>query len=1082
MLRLSDICVQRPVFATMLVSALVLMGATGYSQLSVDRFPQVDVPTVTVSTALPGASSEEVEAQVTYRLEEAANTVAGISELRSISAPGNSFLRIFFELDRDIDAAAQDVRASISRILGDLPPQADPPIVQRFDNEQTPIFSVALRGDRSIRELTELADKMVRLQLERVSGVGEAQVVGGQWRAVSIWADAARLRAYNIPIGELRDAIARQHVEEPGGHVTAGPREQTLRAMSHLTSAEDFNDIAVATRNGRTVRLRDVGHAEDGTRERRSLSRVNGVPAVTVEIRRQSDASTVDVIEGLRAELPAIEAQLPADVELLVLNDQSRYIYQALDEIHKHLVAGSILASLVVFVFLRNWRAMLLAAAAIPTSLIAAFGMMWLMDFSLNTVTMMALVLMIGVVIDDSLVVIENMYRVGEEGRLTPAEAAKSAMRDIGMPIVATTLCLVAVFVPVSFMSSVSGRFLFQFGLTAAVAALVSTFVAFTLAPALGARVLSWEQHRQGFQSLSKQLPLYAKIDRLYTGALNVAMNHRAAVALIAILVMGSVLVVYPLVPQEYTPGNVDEGEIEVVVRTPEGVSIHAMDEVASVVERELAQVPAIESYLVAVGEHLSSSGSLNQARAFVQLKDHDERRFSLGRFARALLAGQPGAAFEGNYSQAEVRQLIRERLAPYDDLRVSVRNARAFQWSAVGSDIDFIIQGPDLEALGEYAERLRERAPELGIVDAETTLQIDRPELQARIDRTRAAQLGVSMADLAGALRLMVGGDERVARFRDPITNEDYDIQLRLVESDRTSQEAIRGLYVPAQDGRLVPVGSLIEFEETLTPSRIDRIDRQRQVSLRANVAPGYALGDRITAIQGAVTELNLPIGYSTQLSGSGRELEETFQEFLWVFAVGVLFVYIILAAQFEHFAHPLTIMLSVPLTVPFAFLTLWGTGITLNLYSALGLLVLFGIVMKNGILQIDRMNSLRDAGMPRLAAVIQGNRDRLRPILMTTLTLIAGMTPLAVAGGVGAEERRAAALVIIGGQSMALFLSLIVTPVVYTLLDDLALALRRPFHRFRSRAWLPSLTTEPEAVRQRQHREQTSDEPRGQ
>ena len=1071
MLKLSEICIRRPVFATMLISALLLFGVTGYFQLKIDRFPKVDVPTVTVRTSMPGASSEEIEAQVTHRLEEAANTVAGIHELRSISAPGNSFLRIFFHLDRDIDAAAQDVRTAISRIIDDLPPQAYHPVVQRFDNEQTPIFTVAVQGDRSPRELTELADKVVKVHLERVSGVGEADVVGGTWRAVSIWADASRLKAYNLSINELREAIRRQHVEEPGSHLTYGAQEQTVRAMSQVTEPEAFNDIVVATRQGRPVRLRDVARAEDGTQEQRTLSRINGVPAITVDIRRQSDVSTVTVIEGLRAALPGIQAQLPAGVELVVTRDQSRYIYHALAEIRKHLVAGSILASVVVLLFLRDWRAMLLAGVAIPTSLVAAFGMMWLMDFTLNTVTMMALVLMIGVVIDDSLVVIENIYRVGEEDRLPPAEAARIAMRGIGMPIVATTLCLVAIFVPISFMSGVSGRFLYQFGFTAAAAVIVSTFVAFTLTPALGARLLNWQQHREGQEVLSKQTWLYRAIDWVYIRLLRSAMRHRLLAGAAALLIMLSTWFVYPLVSQEYTPGDVDEGEIEVVVRTPEGVSMAAMEDLTRIIESELAQVPGIETYLTVVGAHLSSSGSLNQMRAFIQLKEHDMRRFTLARFVLSLIRGNPGAAFEGNYSQAEVRQLIRARLARYDGLRVSVRNARSFQWDTAGSEIDFIFQGPDLVRLNDFANALREQAPALGLLDAETTLQFDRPELQAHIDRELAARLGVSMSDLATALRVMVGGDERVARFRDSVTNEDYEVQLRLFEADRASVDAISGLYVPAQDGRVVPLRSLVDFEKVLTASRIDRIDRQRQVSVRANVAPGFALRDRIQAIQSAVAQMGLPAGYSTRLSGSGRELEETFGEFLWAFAVAMLFVYIVLAAQFEHFSHPLTTMLSVPLTIPFAFLTLWVSGVTLNLYSALGLLVLFGIVMKNGILQIDRMNALRAEGMSRLDAVIQGNRDRLRPILMTTFTLIAGMAPLAVAGGVGAEERRAAALVIIGGQGLALFLTLIVTPVAYTFLDDAGVAARGGVDYLRGRERQPMPAGVPATGEARQH-----------
>jgi HAE1 family hydrophobic/amphiphilic exporter-1 len=1036
MQKLAEICIRRPVFASMLVLSLVVVGAASYFNLGVDKIPSVDLPTVRVTTRLPGASPAEMESQVSQPLEEAINTVEGIRELRSINAAGVSFIIVTFELSRPIEAATQDVRDRVSAVLGQLPRDLDPPVILKSDADISPVLTLALSGERSQRELTELAEKVIKVQLERSLGVGEVEVVGGLSRAINVWVDADRLAAYQIPITAVREALRRQNASIAGGNVTTARREMPLRTLGRLTTAAEFNDLVIATRQGVPVRVRDIGYAEDGTKEQRSLARLNGVPTVSLEVRRQSGANTVAVIEGLKARLEAVRAQLPADVRLEVLRDQSRYIYQALHEINHHLVLGSLLACLVVLLFMRHWRAMIIAAVAIPTSVIATFGLMRALDFTLNSVTMLALVLMVGIVIDDAIVVLENIFRFIEEKKMRPLDAAREATAEIGLAVMATTLSLVVIFVPVSFMSSISGRFLYQFGITAAAAVLVSLLVSFTLTPMMSARLLRAGGGRHG----DSRGGFYAWLDRGYLGLLRWAMGHRLLVAGLALLVIVSSVPLYRVVRQEYVPGNADEGEFELSLTAPEGTGLEAMSEVARRVEAEVLAVPGVQFVLATAGGG-SALSSVNNARFYVGLQPHAERTFQW----RRLLQWPPWRAWENTHSQREIVAEVRRRLKKFPEVRGSIRNPQTFSLGGPNYDVDFSLLGPDLEALARYADQLRRKAPELGLLDADTTLKLDKPELRVQIDRERAARLGVSTEDIAEALRLMVGGDPRVSRFRDPEMNEDYDVQLRVQEGGRNDLATIARLYVPREGGGLVRLDNVVQIVEAQTASRIDRLDRQRQVSLRAAVAPGYAQADRIAALRAAVARMNLPPAYSTRISGRARELETTFNEFLWAFLLSVVLMYLILASQFESVAHPFTILLSLPLSVPFALFSLWATGQTINLYSALGMLVLFGVVKKNSILQIDHMNQLRARGMERLPAILQANRDRLRPILMTTFTLVAGMIPLALGNGPGAEERRATAMVVIGGQSLCLLLTLVVTPVAYSLLDDVAGWFRR-------------------------------------
>ncbi|HEY7543700.1 MAG TPA: efflux RND transporter permease subunit [Blastocatellia bacterium] len=1058
MQKLAEICIKRPVFASMIVLALVVIGAASYFRLGVDRFPSIDIPNVSVRTSLPGASPEEVETEVSYKIEEVVNTVEGVQELRSISGQGMSIVIASFNLDRDIDTAAQDVRDRVATVIRDLPRDADPPVVSKFNNDSAAIMTVALSADRPLRELTELADKIVKVQLERSEGVGEINIVGGLQRAISIWVDPDRLAAYQIPVTAVRNALVRQNADVPGGNVTQGTREQTLRTMGRVADPKAFDDLVVANINGAPVRIRDIGHCEDGTKEQRSLARLNGVPTVTLEVRRQSGANTVEVIESAKRNLEKIAGQLPADVKMEIIRDQSRYIYAALHEINLHLILGSILACLVVMLFMRNWRATFIAGVAIPASVISTFGMMRALDFTLNSVTMLALVLMVGIVIDDAIVVLENIFRFVEEKKMRAFEAARAATAEIGLAVMATTLSLVVIFVPVSFMSSISGRFLYQFGITAAVAILVSLLVSFTLTPMMSARLLKADTN--GHDAKSRR-GFYRFIDGAYTWMLKLSMRHRIAVSVLALAVIFSSVPLYKIVKQDYIPTDVDESEFDVNVTTREGTSFEAMKEVMLAIEKDLIETPGVQLVLTNAGGGFL--GGVNQGGAYVRITPIEERSFSIARMFRGIIHGRPFEAFQGNYSQRDVMQEIRSRLRKYRDLRTAVRNARSFNIGGGGSEIDFVLRGPDLEQLFNYAEELRQRSTELGIVDADTTLKIDKPELRVEIDRERAADLGVAVEDIATSMRLMVGGDQRVSRFRDAALNEDYDVQLRVAEGKRNDPDAISRLYVARQDGGLSRLDNVVRVVEARSASRIDRLDRQRQVSLRANVAPGYALADRLEALRQAVDDMNLPAAYTTAISGQARELERTFYEFIWAFMLSIIFMYMILASQFESVTHPFTILLSLPLSIPFALVSLWATSNTLNLYSALGILVLFGVVKKNAILQIDHMNNLRRQGMDRPAAIIQANRDRLRPILMTTLALVAGMMPLALGTGPGSDERRAIAVVVIGGQTLSLLLTLLVTPVAYSLLDDLAQtvawqrmaermsALARPFRRRR-------------------------------
>ena len=1072
---LSEICVRRPVFALMLIAALIVAGLAAFPQLGVDRFPNMDLPQIYVRTTYTGAAAQEVESEVSAIIEDAVATVAGIEELRSISSDGRSFVIVTCQLDRDIDAAIQDVRDAVSGVLNLLPPGIDPPVVQKQDLDSSPVLTLAVSGPRTPRELFVLADRYVKNVVESSRGVGQVTIAGAADRAVQVNIDARRLTAHQLSILQVREAIVRQNAEVPGGRMDEGPRERALRTLGRVEHARDFPDLVVATVDGQAIRLSDLGEVEDATKEVRTLARLDGVPAVVLQVQRQSGENTVAVIEGIKELLPRSQSLLPDDVHVAVIQDQSRYIVAALHEIEQHLISGSILACITVLLFMRSWRSTLIAAVAIPSSIIATFAFMRWFGFTLNNVTMLALVLMVGVVIDDAIVVLENVFHCIEEKGMAPFEAAIAGTREIGPAVLATTLSLVIVFLPVSFLSSVTGRMLFQFGMTATVAILVSMLVSFSLTPMMCSKLL--RPATASAAAPASRRGLYHVIERSYLWMLGGAMRFRWLVLILAVGVMATNIPLANLVQRDYVPLNVDESEFEVRLEAPQGASLLAMRSTIDRVERELGEVSGIKTILTTVGTR--SFGDVNRAEIFVRLQDSTERTFSFERFFAGLLDGDPQRAFRGNFSQREKMDEIRQRLNGIPDLQVSVRNLTSLRQGAP-VDIDLSITGPDSERLLEFSNQLLAKARTVpGVVDVYSTLQIDNPELLASIDRDRAAALGVEVREIADTLRVAVGGDDRVSRYRDPTIDDAYDVELRLVGLDRSSITSISQLYVRATPGSSGPqetslaqspqpvltrIDNVVDFEYNRAASRIDRLNRQRMVAVRGNVASGYALGDRITALQQAAEEIGIPPGFEVQVLGGGRELERTLADFGWTFAMSFIFMYIVLAAQYEHLIYPFIILLSLPLAIPFGLLSLYWGGETLNLYSALGILVLFGVVKKASILQVDHTNALRAQGMDRHSAIMQANRDRLRPILMTTLSFVAGLLPLLIATGPGAEERRSIAVLAVGGQTLSLLLTLLAIPVLYTFFDDIGDLALRLFRRSSSRNATPRSAAHPE------------------
>ena len=1064
-----DLCIKRPVFTVMLVSAPIVLGIVFYLQLGVDLLPNVEIPIVTVTTTLKGASVEEMETSVTKPIEEIVNTVSGIDELRSTTKEGISSVVIQFDIEKDRDVAAQEVRDKVSTILVKLPVGTDPPIIDKFDINAIPVVTIAVSGRRPMQEVTEIARKQIKENLEGLSGVGAVILAGGRLRAVNVYVDPDKLTSYHLSIEDVRQALIRQNLELPGGRVDQGEKELVLRTMGRVAKTEDFRELIVANQNGYPVRIKDVGRVEDSYEEPRSLTRLDGENAVSLIVQKQSGANTVKVVNTVNRRMDQIKPLLPPDIETFVIKSQAPFIVRSVHELNLHLVIAAILVAATILVFIQDWRTTIIASLAIPASIVTTFAFMHFVGYTLNNITMLGLILAIGIVIDDAVVINENIFRHMEEHGHPARKAASTATREIALAVSATTLSLLVIFLPVVFMGGRIGRFFSSFGGTVAFAIFMSLFISFTLTPMLCSRFLKLKTNHA-----SKENWAWRAIDGGYGWILGWSLRHRWVIVAASI---GLLISIYPLLRRagfDFIPRD-DQSEFEVVANLREGYTLDQADKLFAEIEAHLRTVRGVTNTFTTIGDTSGrvgkGQGDVTMGTIYCRMVDLEKRQrtwydpvFWINGILNRL-EPEPDRYFTQFDVQRDARQIMKQLMEERPKLfrGVAVQDSSIFGGAGIRQAmIDLNLRGPDINKLRDFAgDPLSVPKPDdRSIVawmkrqgyflDVDTSLSLRKPELRVQIDRERASDLGIPVQTIASTLNVLVGG-EPVSKYKE--FDEQYDVWLRADLSYRDDPASISRLMIPSPKAGLVELASLASLEGAEGPNTIDRFSMQRQVVITANLEPGKALGDAVEALTAHVNSLDLPADYRFDFIGRAKVLGESNRNFLIAFLASFVFMYMILAAQFESFIHPITILLALPLTVPFALVSLLLLRTNLDIYAMFGLFMLFGIVKKNGILQIDYTNVLRARGLPRNEAILEANHTRLRPILMTTVMLIAAMVPIALGRGPGAASRASLAKVILGGQTLSLLLTLLVTPVAYSLWDDLARITFRLAGRLRGR-----------------------------
>ncbi len=1015
---LSNLSIKRPIFATVMMLVLVTLGIFSYRKLAIDMFPDVEIPVVSVVTKFPGSSPETVEREVSKRIEEAVNSISGVKHVMSTSRESVSNVVLMFHLEVRVNDAAQEVRAKVSAIRGTMPQGIEEPIIQKLDFATFPIASLAVRSERlSPRDLTTLVEKKVKRRFENISGVGKVDLVGPSKREVNVNIDPLRLEALGMGVDEVIAGLQSENVNTPLGRLNRGGTEYPLRISGKPDAVEQFKTMVIAQRGGRPIPLAEVAQIKDGIEEQRSLALVNGIPAIGLDILKQSGANTVGLVDRVKKEIEVIQKELPPGTTIEMVRDASIMIRDSVRDVEETLILGGLLTILIVFCFLNSWRSTVITGLTLPISVISSFTVMYFLGMTLNVLTLMALSLAIGMLIDDAIVVRENIVRHLERGE-DHFTAAREGTSEIGLAVLATTMSVIAVFIPVAYMKGIVGRFFFQFGITVAFAVLVSLFVSFTLDPMLSSRWVDPDIERKGKRHfLARILDHFNHwFDRTADGYRKVigwALDHRKIVLFVATMAFFAGLGAFRVLQTEFFP-NYDQGEFQVNFKSAPDASMEETQSRLAAVQEALKEIPEVKHTYATIGA--GDTGTVRDAMVFAKLKERKERK----------------------RKQEEIQRDLRQRIEKIPGILPAIMEAGRMDNQ---KPLVINVRGEDIALLKKYAAVLKEEIYKIrGIVDLEVTLEQDIPEFRLVVDRERAVDAGVMTGDIVRTVGALVGG-QAVTTYEDE-DGDAVNVRVRLplaLRQDPTQVERLR-LAVPKPNTlpALVPLGNVVNYGMSTTPSEINRQDLTRQVVITANL-DGLPLGTAVKRVQEAAKHLTMAPGYQIVFSGEAEDMAESFAYMAEALVLAVIFVYLILAAQFESFIDPLAIMFSLPLSIVGMAGMLFFTRGTINMMSLIGLIMLMGLVTKNAILLVDFTKTLRSRGISRREALITAGRTRLRPILMTTLAMIFGMLPLALALGQGAEMRAPMARAVIGGLITSTLLTLLVVPVVYTVLDDI-------------------------------------------
>jgi len=1033
-MRLPELSIQRPVLATMMSLALVLFGAISLSRLPVRELPDIDPPIVNVTTVYPGANASVVETEITERLEEVINNVTGIKTLTSESREQVSNITIEFNLSRDIDIAAQDVRDRVSRVRGRLPENIDEPVISKQDSDARPIMWIGMSSDRfTPLEMTDLAEKQIKNRLQTVEGVSSIFIGGEQRFAIRLWLDSEKMAAHQVTVLDVQRALTEQNVELPSGRVENWDREMTIQTQGELKTVAQFNQLVIRQDRDRFVRLRDIGYAAEGVENERTGARNNGKPCIFLGVVKQSKANSVSVSHGIRDQLELVRPTLPDGIEMVVNYDESNFVEDSIREVWFTLAFAFLLVVTVIYVFLHNFRATLVPAVAIPVSIVASFAVMHLMGYSINILTLLALVLSIGIVVDDAIVVLENIHRHIEEG-LSPFQAALKGMKEITFAVIATTVALVAVFIPLAFQSSTTGRLFIEFAIAIVAAVVVSTFVALSLTPMMASRILQSSNHKPGglvrlFESVMQGLT------RGYRGLLERLLNRSAIVRLgmlgtLAVVLLLASRMLYTHLEGDFLPEE-DKGRLLCFVIAPEGSTTEYTNRMLLQMEEILSKTPEVEIYGSLVAPGFSGPGLANNGIVFVHLAKERDRTVQEMVNAPDGLRSQFFSQVEGAIAIPNIPKTIN----------------RSFR-----SPFQVVIQAGDLEQLDGFVTDFVNQLRQSGFIqNVQSSFEMNKPELKLDIDRDRASALRVSIQDISRTLQILFGGLDISRIKRD---GKEYDVIAQLERTSRLTPEHLDRIYVRNQDGRLIQLSSIVQRQVGVAPNKIERYNRIRSATI-SGTPMGVTMGTAVSRVK-EMLEAQMPAGFLYDWSGESRDLQDAGQEIGWVLVLALVFVYMVLASQFESLLHPLTVMLTVPLAAVGALGLLWLIGalgrvgwmplvpaMNVNLFSQIGMVLLVGLVTKNGILLVEFANQLRAQGLSAREAMTQSGLVRLRPILMTAISTISGILPIAIGFGAGAESRRPMGVVVVGGMMTSTFLTLFVIPLVYTLFADVSASL---------------------------------------